>query len=48
MAEVLLTLKFLLKAADLKKRIEALIEQDYLARDTSDQDVCVGVGDDGV
>ena len=45
-AEVLLTLKFSLKAADLKKRIEALIEQEYLARDTSDQNVGVGVGEE--
>ena len=45
-AEVLLTLKFSLKAADLKMRIEALIEQEYLARDTSDQNVGVGVGEE--
>ena len=32
-------LKFPLKATDLKKRIESLIEREYLARDASDQNV---------
>ena len=47
-AEALQVLKFSLKAADLKKRIESLIGREFLARDTSDQNVGVGVGDDGV
>mmetsp|Transcript_26924 Transcript_26924/g.58796 ORF Transcript_26924/g.58796 Transcript_26924/m.58796 type:complete len:739 (-) Transcript_26924:3390-5606(-) len=38
-AEVLQQLKFPLKAADLKKRIESLIDREYLARDNSDQNV---------
>ena len=45
-AEALQMLKFPLKAADLKKRIESLIDREYLARDASDQNV--GVGEDGV
>lgn len=35
-------LKFPLKATDLKKRIESLIEREYLARDASDQNVRTG------
>jgi cullin-4 len=38
-AEALQMLKFPLKAADLKKRIESLIDREYLARDASDQNV---------
>ena len=45
-AEALQVLKFSLKAADLKKRIESLIGREFLARDTSDQNVGVGVGEE--
>ncbi|GAX74771.1 hypothetical protein CEUSTIGMA_g2218.t1 [Chlamydomonas eustigma] len=38
-AEALQQLKFPLKAADLKKRIESLIDREYLARDSSDQNI---------
>lgn len=38
-AEALQQLKFPLKAADLKKRIESLIDREYLARDASDANV---------
>lgn len=43
-AEALQMLKFPLKAADLKKRIESLIDREYLARDASDQNVGGGRG----
>ncbi|PNH08922.1 Cullin-4 [Tetrabaena socialis] len=38
-AESLLQLKFPLKGADLKKRIESLIDREYLARDSTDANV---------
>lgn len=38
-AEALQQLKFPLKAADLKKRIESLIDREYMARDPSDANV---------
>lgn len=38
-SECLQQLKFPLKAADLKKRIESLIEREYLARDASDPNI---------
>ncbi|KAG2445601.1 hypothetical protein HXX76_000212 [Chlamydomonas incerta] len=38
-AEALQQLKFPLKAADLKKRIESLIDREYLARDPNDANV---------
>eukprot|EP00197_Chlamydomonas_leiostraca_P016154 CAMPEP_0202861492 /NCGR_PEP_ID=MMETSP1391-20130828/2868_1 /ASSEMBLY_ACC=CAM_ASM_000867 /TAXON_ID=1034604 /ORGANISM="Chlamydomonas leiostraca, Strain SAG 11-49" /LENGTH=749 /DNA_ID=CAMNT_0049540895 /DNA_START=162 /DNA_END=2411 /DNA_ORIENTATION=- len=38
-AEALQQLKFPLKAADLKKRIESLIDREYLARDGSDANI---------
>lgn len=38
-AEALQQLKFPLKAADLKKRIESLIDREYLARDANDANV---------
>ncbi|KAG2482358.1 hypothetical protein HYH03_018708 [Edaphochlamys debaryana] len=38
-AEALQQLKFPLKGADLKKRIESLIDREYLARDASDANV---------
>lgn len=34
-------LKFPLKATDLKKRIESLIDREYLARDAADPNVSV-------
>lgn len=37
--EALQQLKFPLKATDLKKRIESLIDREYLARDTADPNV---------
>lgn len=38
-ADVIQQLKFPFKAADLKKRIESLIDREFLARDSSDQNV---------
>ncbi|GFH30551.1 CULLIN_2 domain-containing protein, partial [Haematococcus lacustris] len=50
-AEALQQLKFPLKALDLKKRIESLIDREYLARDATDANVsqgeCEGVGGGG-
>lgn len=37
--EVLQQLKFPLRAADLKKRIESLIDREYLTRDDSDPNI---------
>lgn len=37
--QVLQQLKFPLKASDLKKRIESLIDREYLARDAADPNV---------
>jgi hypothetical protein len=36
-------LKFPLKASDLKKRIESLIDREYMARDKDNSEVCPGV-----
>lgn len=38
-AEALQQLKFPLKGSDLKKRIESLIDREYLARDAADPNV---------
>lgn len=38
-AEVLTQLKFQLKGSDLKKRIDNLIEREYMARDPDDSSV---------
>lgn len=40
-AEALQQLKFPLKGSDLKKRIESLIDREYLARDSNDANVSV-------
>lgn len=39
LAEVMPQLKFNVKAVDLKKRIEGLIEKEYMARDTEEHDL---------
>ena len=38
-SELMVQLKFPTRAADLKKRIESLIEREYLARDTEDNSI---------
>lgn len=45
--EALQQLKFPLKATDLKKRIESLIDREYLARDNADPNVSGPPGDRG-
>jgi cullin 4 len=39
LGEVMPQLKFSVKAADLKKRIEGLIDREYMARDTEEHDL---------
>ena len=40
-SELLVQLKFPVRTSDLKKRIESLIERDYLARDRDDSSVYI-------
>ena len=39
-SELMVQLKFPVRGADLKKRIESLIDREYLERDSSDPNVC--------
>jgi len=41
MSELMVQLKFPARATDLKKRIETLIEREYIARDTNDQSLYI-------